>query len=96
KFDSANPENFGGMGLGYFALGKYPEAIESFSTAIALNPRDAEFYKNRAAVYADMGKYENALANFRTGSALNTDPQEVRDYNRLIEEAQARLAQNKP
>jgi len=96
RCDSSNPRNYGGVGLGYFGLGKYPEAIESFSTAIALDPRCADFYKNRGSAYADMGQYQNALADFRTGSVINTDPELVRDYNRLIEEAQARLAQGKP
>ena len=44
--------------------GKYDEAIENYSKAIALNPKFAEAFYNRAIVYHQLKKYDLAAADF--------------------------------
>lgn len=43
--------------------GKFDEAIQAYTEAIALNPTDHVFYSNRSAAYLSKGDAENALAD---------------------------------
>lgn len=39
----------------------FPKAISAYSEAIELNPKEATFYTNLAAVYFEMGEYDNVI-----------------------------------
>ncbi len=41
--------------------GKFEEAINAYTEAIVLNPRDHIFYSNRAAAYINIGNFVDSL-----------------------------------
>ena len=45
-------------------LGRYQEAIADYTTAIKINPDDADAYVNRGAAYDDLGRYQEAIADY--------------------------------
>ncbi|MDA0264289.1 MAG: tetratricopeptide repeat protein [Chloroflexi bacterium] len=49
-----------GRGIERFSAGKYQEAIDQFTKAIALDPNYAEAWERRAEAYSQMGRSEQA------------------------------------
>ena len=62
----------------YFNLKKYPEAMENYNNAIAMDSTEGEFYVNRGAVWALTSQLDKALADFNTG--LRIDPKQANGY----------------
>ena len=56
----------------------YDKAIADYTTAIALNPQDADAYKNRGVAYCWRRDYDKAIADYTTAIALN--PQDADAY----------------
>lgn len=54
--------------------GKFPAAIEAFTKAIALDPRAAANYNNRANSYSSIGEHHKALADF--AEAIRRSPRD--------------------
>jgi tetratricopeptide (TPR) repeat protein len=46
-------------------LGRYPQALRAFNTALAARPRDAEIYSGRAIVQLALGRLDAADADWR-------------------------------
>lgn len=78
-----------GLGLCRFAERSYAQAIELFSRAITLNPRNDRFYRNRAGAYINLRQFFNAAADYKIALAVNTDPTMVEEYRKLIGQAAA-------
>lgn len=55
-------------------LGKYPEAIEACTEAIALQPKKAEYYKRRSKLWALAGDDARFKADLEKAKALSTVP----------------------
>jgi protein O-mannosyl-transferase len=62
----------------YFNLKKYPEAMENYNKAIALDSTVGEYFINRGAVWALTNQLDKALADFNTG--LRLDPKHANGY----------------
>ncbi|HJW28219.1 MAG TPA: tetratricopeptide repeat protein, partial [Saprospiraceae bacterium] len=62
----------------YFNLKKYPEAMENYNKAIAMDSTEGEFYVNRGAVYALTNQLDLALKDFNIG--LRLDPKHANGY----------------
>jgi len=62
----------------YFNLKKYPEAMENYNQAIALDSLKGEMFINRGAVFALTGRLDLALADFNKG--LQLDPDHANGY----------------
>ena len=58
---------------------RYEEAIQAFSTAIEIIPRDYQAYNYRGVAWALMGKYDKALADYN--KALEIRPRYAEAYN---------------
>lgn len=58
-------------GWDFYVEDKYREAIESYDKAIALNPRYAEAYQCRGAVYELLEEYDQALDDYNKACQLN-------------------------
>jgi len=59
----------------------YPEAIESYTKAISLNPENPIYYSNRAAAYTQLNQNEKAIED--CDSAISKDPNYTKAYSRL-------------
>src|SRR6185436_19265832 len=49
------------LGLAYFNVGSYPEAIKAFNQALEIDPEDATIHYNLGLVYLDLKDWESAL-----------------------------------
>ena len=59
----------------------YSAAIESYSSAIQLNPSNPVYYSNRAAAYSQLSKHDLAINDAKKASEL--DPSFSKAYSRL-------------
>lgn len=50
-------------GRAYYKLGEYEKAVDDFTTAIALNPKD-KYYLERALTYGIMGETDKQLKDY--------------------------------
>ncbi len=66
------------LGLALWELGNHDEAIESFTKAIELDPKDALAYTNRGAAYGILGNYRQAIEDY--DRAIELDPKDARAY----------------
>jgi len=66
-------------GLKLIGQKRYEEAIQAFSTAIEIIPRDYQAYNYRGVAWALMGKYDKALADYN--KALEIRPRYAEAYN---------------
>jgi ppGpp synthetase/RelA/SpoT-type nucleotidyltranferase len=68
---SPNQHLYNHRGLVNLSLCRYNEALQDFSTAIEMNPRDIRVYTNRGLAYRMLKDYDSALANFNESLKLN-------------------------
>ncbi|KAI9572690.1 cytoplasmic protein [Boletus coccyginus] len=60
---------------------KYDSAIDSYSSAITLDPTNAVYFSNRAAAYSSKADHASAVEDAK--SAIEVDPSFVKAYSRL-------------
>ncbi|XP_035826053.1 small glutamine-rich tetratricopeptide repeat-containing protein alpha [Aplysia californica] len=60
---------------------KYSDALESYSQAIRLDPRNAVYFCNRAAAYSKLNKHQQAIED--CNRALAIDPSYSKAYGRM-------------
>ena len=61
------------QGNAFFSNGEFESAVDCFTRAIALDPRNHVLYSNRSAAYAQLGDYEQALQDAEKTVALKPD-----------------------
>ncbi|GEM_PF-1103741 len=66
------PQAYMGRGEENLLLGKYSKAIEDFTSAIALNPKEPLYYYNRANAYLDIKQYDLAIKDYSNAIAKNS------------------------
>lgn len=76
---AAGAEGWFARGLSLLRDGQYPEALSAFNKAIEENPRQANAYNGRGAVWHKMGSHEQAIADY--SRALELDPDYANAYN---------------
>jgi len=84
KFDPNHASAYNGLGLCYFSQRKYPQALENFSRAIAIEPHSDRFLRNRASTFVNMRDFSNAASDYNLALSVNKDPEMVDDYENLI------------
>jgi len=83
--NTVNPSSPSYLGRGeeYIKVTKYNEAIDDFTNAIKLNPKESRAYYNRGNAFLDMKNYDKAIKDFTT--ALNLDNKLINAYvNRAL------------
>jgi tetratricopeptide (TPR) repeat protein len=73
-----------GLGSAWSALGEFPKSLEQYELSIALRPRNAWVFFNRAQTVRKMNRLENALSDFK--KALSLDEPKLPAYKRRIAE----------
>ena len=58
---------------------EYQDAVNAYTRAIELNPKDAKAYNNRGNAYNRLGNYQQAIANYNR--AIKLDPKLAMAYN---------------
>lgn len=58
------------LGLSYYRLGNYQEALQNYQQVIKANPNDYRAYYNKGLVYATLNAYQKALSSYE--QALKT------------------------
>jgi tetratricopeptide (TPR) repeat protein len=76
-------------GLSELGKNNYEEAINNFTKAIELDPKDASVYNNRGNAYANLNKYEEALNDYN--KAIELDPKVSLDRKSVVWERVYRL-----
>lgn len=61
------------LGVCLALIGRPAEALESFDSAVAINPRYVEALLNRAITLYEMGRYEEARASFESASEADLE-----------------------
>ena len=74
----------------FLAAGQYEEAIEEYTDAIEIDPRQAGVYNRRGRAYYEWGRYDNAVADY--DKAIAIDPDNVSAY---IDRGNAHLANHR-
>ena len=69
------------IGVSYFNLGKYSNAVANYNISISLNPKNSEAYNNKGLCLKKMGDFEGALENYKL--ALNINPNFLDVYNNI-------------
>lgn len=71
--DSTNEEHIIWYGRRLAYLGKYKEAIETYTKGIRINPDNARFYRHRGHRYITLRCYDNAIADLKKAADLTRD-----------------------
>ncbi len=67
-----------------YAKGKYAEAIDKLTEAVALDPDGKELHYNLGLIHEKMGNLDEALAAFETCLSLEPNPSERQQLERTI------------
>lgn len=62
--DSTCCEALMGRGQAFHETGKYFDAVDDFSKLIAINPQDAEAWRNRSLAYYNLNMEKEAIRDF--------------------------------
>lgn len=68
---SPNHYIYNHRGLVYFTLSEYNKAINDFTRAIQMAPKDTRVYTNRGLTYRMLKKYDDSLRDFNKSLELN-------------------------
>jgi tetratricopeptide (TPR) repeat protein len=79
KAAQLDPAYNANLGVAYFFLGRYPEAVKAFETAVADSPGDPTYMQSLADAYRWSGQPDKAAATYDRAievafKALKTDP----------------------
>ena len=79
--DKSQAEKFKQEGNAQISSKNYDAAIESYTKAIALDPKNPVYYSNRAAAYSSKGDHLSAIGDAEQG--ISVDPNFIKAYHRL-------------
>lgn len=63
----------------YYASGQHAKAVESYSAAIDMQPKTAQFYYDRGCAYDSLGEYDKAISDL--DKAIELEPRLAEAYN---------------
>jgi Flp pilus assembly protein TadD len=72
---------YNNRGMSYYGIGDFAQALQDFTSAIAMNPDYAEPYNNRGVVYSRLGLHAQALEDYTR--AVRVKPDFAYAYNNI-------------
>ena len=70
-------------GYGFYAMGRFSEAIECYDEALKINPKDSDAWFNKGLSFANLGHFDEAIKCYN--EALKIKPQDAEAwYNKAI------------
>jgi len=87
RLEPANQRNvflWSNLGTIQRQMGKYDEAIESYTIALAQNPKSTTLLRNRAALFGEVGKPNDALTDYTAILLLEPDNEDALYYRGLL------------
>ena len=81
RIDPDDAEAHYNLGLAYYELGFYKDAIEAFKQAIRIDPDFAEAHGNLGVTYGKLGFYKDAIEAFK--QVIRIDPDDVKAHYNL-------------
>ena len=87
RLEPANKRNvllWSNLGTIQRQLGKYKEAMESYTIALAQNPKSTTLLQNRAALFGEMGKPNDALTDYTAILFIEPDNENALYYRGLL------------
>jgi tetratricopeptide (TPR) repeat protein len=76
--DPLNDTAFNNLGLAYFNLEKYQEAIESYEKSISLNDKIAHRFVNLGLAYDKLKNHEKAAMAFENSTKIHANPENLK------------------
>ena len=76
KWTKSEPEtaqSWCNLGLAYFYLKRYNEAIEAYRQALRINPEFAEVWYNLGLTYGNLDRYNDAIEAYRQALRINPE-----------------------
>lgn len=67
------------QGQRYLELKQYEKAVESFTSAICMQPNTVQFYNDRGYAYDNLGEYDRSIEDY--DKAIELNPQYANAYN---------------
>lgn len=64
---------YNNRGMSYYGIGDFAQAMQDFTSAIAINPDYAEPYNNRGVVYSRLGLHVQALEDYTRAVRIKVD-----------------------
>ncbi len=80
----ANADNYDTLGLVYYRLKQYAQAVEAYDHAIAMDPEMADFYQRRGDTNKAWNKGKAALADYQKYLELQPDAEDRKEVETLI------------
>ena len=87
RLEPANQRNvflWSNLGTIQRQMEKYDEAIESYTIALAQNPKSTTLLRNRAALFGEVGKPNDALTDYTAALLLEPDDEDALYYRGLL------------
>jgi len=87
RLEPANQRNvflWSNLGTIQRQMGKHDEAIESYTIALAQNPKSTTLLRNRAALFGEVGKPNDALTDYTAALLLEPDNEDALYYRGLL------------
>lgn len=81
---SPSPEAYTNRGAAYLAMGNTDAAIQDFSMALALNPKDIKALNNRGVAWARKHAYAHALADCNQAIEINQNYAVARNNRAIV------------
>ena len=78
-YDGLPAEDYYYLSIALHQRGEHKQAVDSYSRAIELAPKRAEFYNSRGATMSILKDYQRAIADF--DKAIELDPQHALAFN---------------
>lgn len=76
QLEPNDPENIQALGISYYSIGLFYQALDYYARCITLDPADAKYYYYRAHAFYYLGHFEEAKPEFR--KALQLEPNDPR------------------